>query len=188
MNITASAPVSFINLESDQTSPDKPAFGVAGWAKDDAAVLLYDKYDLWQVAPDGSGAKNLTNGASRRGPPSTRPAGSSGRPAGIRPDRRSGRRDRPRPNPLYFSLYGEWTKKSGYARLLPGGDLTRLIWLDRAVGGLAKAKNAEVYGYTLQDYDISPNRLRRRPRLERREEGRPRPTPSRKNSPGGEAS
>jgi dipeptidyl aminopeptidase/acylaminoacyl peptidase len=59
--------------------------------------------------------------------------------------------------PQYLSLYGEWTKRSGYALLKPDGEVTRLIWLDRGVGSLSKAKDAEIYGYVLQDYDVSPN-------------------------------
>jgi dipeptidyl aminopeptidase/acylaminoacyl peptidase len=59
--------------------------------------------------------------------------------------------------PQYLSLYGEWTKKFGYALLKPGGEVVRLIWLDKSIGSLAKAKEAEVYGYILQDYDVSPN-------------------------------
>jgi dipeptidyl aminopeptidase/acylaminoacyl peptidase len=157
VNITKSAPVSFINKESDQTSPEKPPFGVAGWAKDDAAVLLYDKYDLWQVAPDGSRVKRLTNGAAEQV-----------RHRLVRFDAAGGFRGEFRSSPaegldfgkpVYLSVFGEWTKKSGYARLLPGGEVTRLIWLDRAVGGLAKANDAEVYGYIVQDYDVSPNIL-----------------------------
>ena len=65
-NITKSAPVSFINKESDETIEQKPPFGVAGWTKDDAAVLLYDKYDLWKVAADGSKAQKLTSGAAEQ--------------------------------------------------------------------------------------------------------------------------
>ncbi len=157
VNVTASAPTSFINLESDQTSPDKPAFGLAGWAKDDAAILLYDQYDLWQVAPDGSGAKKLTNGATeqvRHRLVRLEPAAGGRRAFGPSAEPLEGL---DLSKPLYLSLYGEWTKKSGYARLLPGGEITRLIWLDRAIGGLAKAKNADVFAYTLQDYDVSPN-------------------------------
>ena len=44
VDITKSVPTSFIDKESDQTSPQKPPFGVAGWTKDDGAVLLNDKY------------------------------------------------------------------------------------------------------------------------------------------------
>lgn len=160
-NITESAPLSFINEESDQTSkvyPDllqKPPFGVAGWTKNDANVLLYDKYDLWSVASDGSGAVRLTDGASEQV-----------RHRLVRPDR--GGRGAPGSSsrgyewidlgePMYFSLYGEWTKKSGYGLLRPGRRVERLVWLDRNVGSLAKAENADVYGYIAQAYDDSPD-------------------------------
>ncbi len=71
-NITKNAPVSFINMESDSTVkvyPDllqKPPFGVGGWTKSDAAVLLYDKYDLWQVPADGSNVQRLTEGSTEQ--------------------------------------------------------------------------------------------------------------------------
>src|SRR5256884_7758008 len=41
VNITKNAPTAFVNRESDWTIKQKPPFGVAGWTKDDAAVLLY---------------------------------------------------------------------------------------------------------------------------------------------------
>ncbi|MCJ7486000.1 MAG: prolyl oligopeptidase family serine peptidase [Candidatus Aminicenantes bacterium] len=158
-NITKSAPVSFINKESDETIEQKPPFGVAGWTTDDAAVLLYDKYDLWKVAADGSKAQKLTSGAAEQvrhrlvrldavggGFRGGRGFGPSAADQGIDLGK-----------PQYLSLYGEWTKKSGYALLKPGGEISRLIWLDRGVGSLAKAKDAEIYGYVLQDYDVSPN-------------------------------
>ena len=44
----------------------KPPFGIAGWTKDDGTVLLYDKFDIWQVAADGSKATRLTDGAAER--------------------------------------------------------------------------------------------------------------------------
>src|SRR4030095_16762404 len=62
-NVTKNASTSFVDKESDSTSPEKPPFGVAGWTKDDQAVLLYDKFDVWQIAPDGSRAVKLTAGA-----------------------------------------------------------------------------------------------------------------------------
>jgi dipeptidyl aminopeptidase/acylaminoacyl peptidase len=158
-NITKAAPVSFINKESDVTIKQKPPFGVAGWTKDDAAVLLYDKYDLWKVVADGSKAQKLTNGAAeqvRHRLVRLEPAGGGGRGmGGFGPSAADQGIDLGKSQ--YLSLYGEWTKKSGYALLKPGGEVTRLIWLDRSIGSLAKAKEAEVYGYVLQDYDVSPN-------------------------------
>jgi dipeptidyl aminopeptidase/acylaminoacyl peptidase len=162
-NITKNAPVSFINMESDSTAkvyPDllqKPPFGVAGWTKSDAAVLLYDKYDLWQVAANGSKVNRLTKGTA--GQVRHRLI----RLDQVRSMRRRGRRlSAPvkgidLSKPVYLSLYGEWTKKSGYALLKPQGAVSRLVWLDKNVGSLAKAKDAEVYAYIVQDYDDSPD-------------------------------
>ena len=60
--------------------------------------------------------------------------------------------------PLYLSLFGIWTKKSGYARLLPGGSrVERLVWLDKSVTRLAKAKDADVYEYVVEGFDDSPD-------------------------------
>ena len=164
-NITEGAPVSFIDFESDSTQkvyPDnlqKPPFGVAGWTTSDASVLLYDKYDIWEVASDGSGAKRLTDGA-----------GEEVRHRLLRLDAAAGGRWWSRysamsvkepwfdpAKPMYFSLFGEWTKKSGYARREPGGAVTRLIWLDKNVSSLARAEDADVYRYVVQDYDDSPD-------------------------------
>ena len=165
-NITENAPVSFINTESDTTSkvyPDrlqKPPYGIAGWTKSDASVLLYDKYDIWQVTADGSEVRLLTEGAKeeirhrllRLDDPS----------GFFRYRRLSYSTALKEPwfdpgKPWHMSLYGEWTKKSGYARLEPGGSVTRLVWLDKNVSSLAKAEDAGVYRYIVQDYDDSPD-------------------------------
>ena len=162
-NITKNAPISFINVESDSTAkiyPDllqKPPFGVAGWTESDASVLLYDRYDLWQVASDGSKAQRLTEGEDKQV-----------RHRLIRLDQVGSMRGRGRGfsgpekwidlgKPLYLSLYGEWTKESGYGRLMPDGGVNRLIWLNQNVGSLAKAKDADIYVYVAQNYDDSPD-------------------------------
>ena len=165
-NITENAPVSFINMESDSTQkvyPDrlqKPPFGVAGWTKSDEAVLLYTKYDIWQVAANGSKVQRLTEGADDQI-----------RHRLVRLDESAGgmwwRRSSTSQSaedlwidltkPVYLSLFGEWTKKSGYAKIKPCCGVTSLVWLDKNIGSLAKAKNAEVYRYIMQDYDDSPD-------------------------------
>jgi dipeptidyl aminopeptidase/acylaminoacyl peptidase len=143
-NITKAVPTSFIDKESDQTSPQKPPFGFAAWAKDDGAVLLNDKYDVWLLASDGSKAERLTSGAAEQ---------VRHRVVRLDPDEEA----IDLAKPIYMSLFGEWTKKSGYARRDPSGAVTRLVWLDKGVGALAKARNADVYGYIAQDYDDSPD-------------------------------
>jgi dipeptidyl aminopeptidase/acylaminoacyl peptidase len=144
VNLTARVATSFVNHEDDHTVEQKPPFGVAGWTKNDRSVILYDKYDLWELRPDGSGATRLTNGAADQ--IRYRYARLDPEEIFIDPAR-----------PLYLSAYGEWTKKFGYARLRMGRGAEHLVWLDRNVGRLAKAKDAEVYSYIVQGFDESPN-------------------------------
>ncbi len=146
-NVTKSVKTAFVNRESDETIRQKPPFGIAGWTKDDAAVILYDKYDLWKVAPDGSHANQLTDGAKDQ---------VRHRYVRLNPDEEwiDGEK------PTYISLFGEWTKKSGYARLNLSATITtdeHAIWLDKAVERLAKAKDADVYEYVIESFDQSPN-------------------------------
>ena len=165
-NITEKAPVSFINAESDLTIkmyPDrlqKPPFGVAGWTKSDAAVLLYDKYDIWKVAADGSAVQRLTDGAAEQ--VQHRLVRLDEHAGGMWWRRRTSSQSADDQwvdfsRPVYMSLYGEWTKKSGYALIKPGAGVTRLVWMDKRVDSLAKAKDTEVYRYIVQDYDDSPD-------------------------------
>ncbi len=59
VNLTEKLGVSFANELNDM--PMTPgSYGLAGWTAADEHVLIYDRFDVWQVAPDGSGAKNLT--------------------------------------------------------------------------------------------------------------------------------
>jgi dipeptidyl aminopeptidase/acylaminoacyl peptidase len=51
----------FYDEEND--SPDFPrAYGAAGWTKDDAFLLLYDRYDIWKLNPTTGALARLTEG------------------------------------------------------------------------------------------------------------------------------
>ena len=55
-------------------------------------------------------------------------------------------------------MSGVWTKKSGYARLAPGAAAPqKLVWLDKSVARLARAKDADVYQYVVQSFEDSPD-------------------------------
>ncbi len=142
--ITVDVPASFVDLEDDHTVEQKPPFGLAGWTGDDRALILYDEYDLWEVAPDGSRARRLTRGAEEKV-----------RHRYVRLDRDEEFIDSARP--LYLSLYGEETKQYGYARMRIGREPERLLWLDAGVGRLAKADDADVFAYVVQSFDDSPD-------------------------------
>lgn len=144
VNITRNAQTSFIDRESDVTVKQKPAFGVAGWTKNDESVILYDKFDLWQIAPDGSRAQRLTDGAAEEA-----------RHRYLRLDPDEEWIDTTKP--AYLSVFGLWSKKSGFARLRFGASAERLVWVDKSVARLAKAKDAEVYSYSVEAFDDSPD-------------------------------
>jgi len=48
-------------------SPNYPrAYGMAGWTKNDAAILIYDRYDVWEFNPDTGAGKKITNGRENK--------------------------------------------------------------------------------------------------------------------------
>lgn len=143
VDLTKGLGPAFVNTEDDHPMVEKPPYGSGGWLKDDAAVLLYDKYDVWRVRPDGSGAQRLTRGAE-----------DSVQYRVVRLDREEPTID-PR-KPIYLATYGEWTKQYGYSRL-EGSRVRRLVFEPKAVFGLIKADSAQVYAYTAQDFDDSPD-------------------------------
>lgn len=142
VNITKGVPAQFIDRESDFTVKQKPAFGVAGWLKDDAAVLLYDKFDIWQISPDGKQAKKLTDGAASE---------TRHHYVKLDPDEES----IDPAKPLYLSLFGIWNKKSGYARLDAGRE-QHLLLEDKQIGRLAKARDADALVWTAETFGESP--------------------------------
>jgi dienelactone hydrolase len=144
-NITKSIATAFANRESDSTDVQRPWFGVAGWTKGDAEVLLYDKFDVWEVAATGSKAARLTDGAAEQ---------TEYRVVDVDPDLEPVDRSRP----IYLEMRGVWNKKAGYARLAPETSAPeRLLWLDKSVTRLAKAKDADVYEYVVQSAEDSPD-------------------------------
>lgn len=65
-NITQKITVPLYDDEDDHPD-DPPAFGTAGWLQNDDAVLINDRYDIWQVDPTGVKAPvNVTNGYGRK--------------------------------------------------------------------------------------------------------------------------
>ena len=62
-DIGKDAPAKFANQENDYPVSQKPAYGIAGWTKNDRSVIVYDAYDLWELFPDGGKPRRLTDGA-----------------------------------------------------------------------------------------------------------------------------
>jgi dipeptidyl aminopeptidase/acylaminoacyl peptidase len=55
-----------VHRELDDHPDLPPPYGVGGWLEGDAGVLIYDRFDIWQVDPSGVvEPRNLTEGVGR---------------------------------------------------------------------------------------------------------------------------
>jgi dipeptidyl aminopeptidase/acylaminoacyl peptidase len=107
INLTAKLGVSFVNELHDQPG-NPPSYGFASWTADDRHVLLYDRYDIWLVAADGSGAKNLTANIGRKAMTQLRIVRLDRGERGIDPNK-----------PLLVRAENEATRDTGFYRLSP---------------------------------------------------------------------
>ncbi len=146
VNITQKIATSFVNTEDDH-NVTKALTPVIGWSSDSKYVLIRDLWDIWQVAANGGSAVNLTlNGKKEQIRYTFRYY--------LDPEEKGF--DLKKKN--YFRIYGEWTKKSGIVTLDPGSNglkpgATVLVWDDVSIGSLAKAKNANVFMFSKEDFN-----------------------------------
>ncbi len=146
-DLTGKLGVRFDN-ETWDAPGEPPPYGVAGWTDGDAAVLLYDRYDIWEVSPDGLRARMVTQGAGRRDRIAFRYQG-------LDPDLKT----IPAKEPLLLTAADERTRATGAYRvtLASGAGPEKIVMRDALLGGWLKAKNAGVYAFTRQRFEEFPD-------------------------------
>jgi dipeptidyl aminopeptidase/acylaminoacyl peptidase len=148
VNLTRGVGANFWNEDHDSPSTP-PAYGSAGWTSDDKYVLLYDRYDIWRVAPDGSNPKNLTDGLGRKDKIQFRYVKLDPQEKGIDPAK-----------PLLLRAENEWTRDSGFYReRLDGGGPEKLIMASKYFSAPSKSKDADVYLLTASTFNEFPDLL-----------------------------
>jgi dipeptidyl aminopeptidase/acylaminoacyl peptidase len=148
VNLTGSLPVKFWNEQHD--SPSIPnAYGNAGWTQDGKFVLLYDRYDIWRISPDGTGAKNITNGYGRSHDAQLRY---------IRTEAESRERWIDPAKPLLLRAENLKTWDTGFfGASIDGGDPRQLVMSAKSFTPPVKAKDADVYLLTEQTFNEFPD-------------------------------
>jgi dipeptidyl aminopeptidase/acylaminoacyl peptidase len=147
-NLTAKIEVRFSDEENDSPSDPSP-YGTAGWTGGDKSVLVYDRYDIWEISPDGTKSRSVTNGAGRRGRRVFRYVRLDPEQTTI-----------PASGPLVLMTTDERTRGTGAARVdlaQPATDPVEVVMLAKQLGSLQKAKNADVYVHTQQRFDEFPD-------------------------------
>ena len=154
---------SFVNEEDDHAY-ELPIWGVGGWTRDGKAVLLYDKYDVWSAPLDGTKATNITQGVGRAQQIQFRITRFGGGGGGGRGGGRGGGGGAASDSdgvdmtqPITLSAYGDRTKKSGFWKVTPGQAPQQIVWVDKNIGGITKAANADRMLFTQQTYNEFPN-------------------------------
>ncbi len=163
VDIDAGAARSFVN-EDDDHPYELPVWGVGGWAKDGSSVLLYDKFDVWQLSLTGAKPVNLTGGVGRTRQIQFRVArlGAGGRGGRGGGGGRGGAGAADEEGidlskPVLLSAYGDRTKKSGYWQVAAGQEPKPLIWEDKEIGGAQRAENADRVLFTEQTFSEFPD-------------------------------
>jgi dipeptidyl aminopeptidase/acylaminoacyl peptidase len=146
-NLTKDIPVRFYNEEND--TPQTPgSYGIAGWTANDADVLIYDRYDIWQFSPDGSRSRNLTDGAGRKNLTTLRYVRLDPKERSIDPDK-----------PLLLSAESQETRDSGFYRDKVNGDAPpqKLLMAAKDFNNPTRARDADVLVMTASRFDQFPD-------------------------------
>lgn len=159
VSLTKGIDVSFAN-ELDDTPQMASPYGSGGWAAEDKAIYLYDRYDVWQVDPKGlTPAINLTEGLGRKSNFTFRivrldnvllPPGTPGvKMEPIKPK-----------ETIYFSAFDNSTKNNGYYYKEMGKRRPEMKeWIVEPVTFvyLNKAKTGPVITYVKHNFTNSPD-------------------------------
>ena len=140
--------VKFENEEFDM--PDaRPSYGLGGWTRDDARVLVYDRYDVWEVDPAGVAApRNVTAGAGRAKRVTYRVVNLDNEDRFLDPA-----------EPLMLRAFDNETMSSGYAHATLGASAAPEVFVmgPRNYAALQKARKAGQYLMTQQTYREFPD-------------------------------
>lgn len=149
IDLTGKLPVAF--HDEDHDTPDNPsAYGMAGWTRDDKYLLVYDRYDIWQLDPtQKENPVNITNGYGRKSKVQLRYLNVVQDEEFV---------DLSKTN----LLWGQWEsdKETGLLSWKKGADpvvITKEAY-NYSASSVEKAKNAEVYIFQKGNY-THPNEL-----------------------------
>ncbi|MFZ9899491.1 MAG: alpha/beta hydrolase family protein, partial [Gemmatimonadaceae bacterium] len=135
--------------ETHDTPGEPGPYGLGGWTTDDARVLVYDRYDVWEVDPTGAVApRSLTDGVGRAGRLTFRVVDLDPETRAIDPR-----------EPLLLRAFDNGTKAAGFYRDRVGGTVApeRLVMAPKSWPMLVKARRTEQLLVTRADYREFPD-------------------------------
>ena len=143
-NLTGETGGVFVDTLDDHPVAEHRPYGVEGWTSGEKSVILADRFDLWQVKLDGTAPQRLSRGREDSTVYRVELLDTDAHTIDSR-------------SPVWLSATGEYSRKSGFARLDMGKPVRRVLWLNEGATDLAKAENADVFTYVVQSYADSPD-------------------------------
>lgn len=124
-----------------------PGYGIAGWLEDDEAVLIYDKYDIWQFNSETGEALNLTEGYGRQNDLTFRMYNLSREKEFLRSD-----------ETVLLSAFHNFKKYTRiYSFEINSGNLKELVNEDKKYTVKSKAKKSDILLFTKESYNEFPD-------------------------------
>jgi dienelactone hydrolase len=148
VDLTGALKVRF-DQETYDTPNTPPAWGIAGWTSNDASVLVYDRYDIWELDPAGVRAPRVvTDSVGRRTRMVFRVVDLDRDDRWIDPSK-----------PLLLRAVDDSTKASGFWQDRVSGTAApaKIVMLDKALGTPTKARKAEQYLVTQSTFVEFPD-------------------------------
>ncbi|MFZ6656761.1 prolyl oligopeptidase family serine peptidase [Undibacterium sp. TJN19] len=158
INLTGKIKARFEDAKRD-TPEVKDAYGFAGWTEDDASVVLYDQFDLWEVNPATQVSHNLTAGYGRKHQLELRYVAldNEKKPPQEEPSPVAEAKALPLESWI-LAATNEGNRSTGYYQQNPkGGEPQKLIHADKLISGLIKAKKADTVLFTQQSFTEFPD-------------------------------
>jgi dipeptidyl aminopeptidase/acylaminoacyl peptidase len=146
MNLTSSMDVPFADEDNDRPQPGS-SYGIAGWTKGDEAVLIYDKYDIWQFDTSNGEPMSITEGFGRE-------EKRIFRIVDLKPDEEtfSSRQD------LLLSMYHDMHKNYGFYRAQAGrSGVSPVLEMDKKFTVISVAESDDAILFTQETYTEYPN-------------------------------
>lgn len=138
------------NQEEDTPGVERSPYGMMGWLENDSRILVYDRYDVWSLDPQGTAKSvNVTLGEGRKKDLQMRYVKTNQEQRFLRDGEK-----------VLYSLFDFKTKENGLATgvLSQKGSLPKVDILgEYSVTQVRKAKDADVYSWCQGNFNTSPN-------------------------------
>ena len=146
--ITTPATIQVADELNDIPNPPN-SYRLAGWLENDAALLIYDRFDIWKVDPTNSGEPDNLTQNGRDSKVSYRIVRFNTEPnEGINPD-----------ESLFLEAHNEVTRADSYFTfdMVKPGKQKVLFAENMKLGTPKKARDAELIVFTKEDFETYPN-------------------------------